>query len=205
MLVNKMKKLFRIGNKDIFDVHTTILIDSSYNYSKEIAEYLNNECIVIKKDSYLTPYGISNDLYKYFECEYLQNKTILTKIDEIKLNILSNLSNANKVYVFFNILTYLDEGFKIKLIKYLSSLNKIIINYTSDIEETLLLDYLIVIYNNEVIMEGQKELVLKEEKILKKLGFGLPFIVELSSGLKYYGLIDKIYYNNESLVDALWK
>ncbi len=49
MLVNKMKKLFRVGNKDIFDVHTTILIDSSYNYSKEIAEYLNNECIVIKK------------------------------------------------------------------------------------------------------------------------------------------------------------
>ena len=54
-------------------------------------------------------------------------------------------------------------------------------------------------------MEGLKEQVLQEEKILKKLGFHLPFIVELSNGLKYYGLVDKIYFKNEELVNALWK
>ena len=54
-------------------------------------------------------------------------------------------------------------------------------------------------------MEGTKEQVLNEEKILKKLGFNLPFIIELSKGLKLYGLIDKIYFNNEELVSALWK
>jgi len=54
-------------------------------------------------------------------------------------------------------------------------------------------------------MEGKKELVLQEEKILKKLGFNLPFIVELSNGLKYYGVIDKVYFNNEELVNVLWK
>ena len=54
-------------------------------------------------------------------------------------------------------------------------------------------------------MEGKKELVLQEEKILKKLGFNLPFIVELSNGLKLYKVIDKVYFNNEELVGELWK
>ena len=54
-------------------------------------------------------------------------------------------------------------------------------------------------------MEGKKEAVLQEEKILKKLGFSLPFIVELSKGLKYYQVVDKIYFNNVELVNDLWK
>ena len=87
----------------------------------------------------------------------------------------------------------------------MKSNHKRIINYTTQIEETLLLDYLVITHENTIIMEGAKELVLKEEKILKKLGFNLPFIVELSSGLKYYGLINKIYFNSKELVDELWK
>ena len=108
-------------------------------------------------------------------------------------------------FVFMNVLTYLDKPFKEKLIRYLKLANKRIINYTTEIEETLFLDYITVIYDNKVIMEGLKEQVLQEEKILKKLGFHLPFIVELSNGLKYYGLVDKIYFKNEELVNALWK
>ena len=88
---------------------------------------------------------------------------------------------------------------------YLKENNKQIINYTTDIEETLLLEYLMVIQNNNIIMEGLKEDILKEEKILQKLGFNLPFIVELSLGLKYYNLVDNLYFNNESLVNSLWK
>ena len=104
-----------------------------------------------------------------------------------------------------NVLTYLDSDFKEKVIRYLKLGNKRIINYTTDIEETLLLDYIVVIHENKIIMEGKKELVLKEEKILKKLGFHLPFVVELSNGLKYYGLVTKTYFNNKELVNDLWK
>ena len=96
-------------------------------------------------------------------------------------------------------------SFEERLIRYLILNKKRIINYTTDIEETLLLDYLVVLHENKIIMEGKKELVLQEEKILKKLGFNLPFIVELSNGLKYYGVIDKVYFNNEELVNVLWK
>ena len=53
-------------------------------------------------------------------------------------------------------------------------------------------------------VEGPVVSVLKEEKILKNLGFSLPFIYDLSLQLNYYGLIDSIYLDEKVLVDKLW-
>ncbi len=199
-----MPKLFTINNKDIPEVNTMILYTSDFNYTLDAQEYILNNCIVLTKDT-LENITLSPHILKDFNCEYLINKQDLTLIDKIKINIINSLTNSNKVYVFFNVLTYLDNEFKTNIIAYLKEHHKQIINYTTDIEETLLLDYLIVLQNNNIIMEGPKEEILKEEKNLKKLGFNLPFIVELSIGLKYYNLIDKIYFTNESLVAELWK
>ena len=199
-----MAVLFKLDNKTINDIDTTIIYPSSFNYNNDAIYYLNNNCVVITPDR-RDYFDISLELYELFNVEYLRTKKDLTKFDELKLNILGSLNSDKKVYVFFNVLTYLDKEFKEKLIRYLKLANKRIINYTTDIEETLLLEYIIVIHDNLVIMEGTKEQVLNEEKILKKLGFNLPFIIELSRGLKLYGLIDKIYFNNEELVSALWK
>lgn len=199
-----MAVLFKLDNKTINDIDTTIIYPSSFNYNNDAIYYLNNNCVVITTDR-RDYFDISLELYELFNVEYLRTKKDLTKFDELKLNILGSLNSDKKVYVFFNVLTYLDKEFKEKLIRYLKLANKRIINYTTDIDETLLLEYIIVIHDNLVIMEGTKEQVLNEEKILKKLGFNLPFIIELSKGLKLYGLIDKIYFNNEELVSALWK
>ena len=40
-------------------------------------------------------------------------------------------------------------------------------------------------------MEGNTKDILKEEKIIKKLGFSMPFIIELSNGLKYYNIVER--------------
>ena len=63
----------------------------------------------------------------------------------------------------------------------------------------------IVIYDKKVICEGKTMSVLNEEKILKRLNIGLPFIVELSKYFMDYGMIDKYYLTNEKLIGALWK
>ena len=200
-----MNELFNVNNKVIYDINTTILYTSSFNYTDDAIYYLNNNCIVITKDRSMEAFEISNDIFELFHEEKLIHKKDLTKIDELKLKILASLNTTKTVFVFFDVLTYLDKDFKERLIRYLILNKKRIINYTTDIEETLLLDYLVVLHENKIIMEGKKELVLQEEKILKKLGFNLPFIVELSNGLKYYGVIDKVYFNNEELVNVLWK
>lgn len=104
-----------------------------------------------------------------------------------------------------NMFTYVSKEFQNKIIEFLRRQNKRIINYTSETEETLLLPYLIIIYNNEIVIEGETNIVLKEETLIKKLGFNLPFIVELSNGLKYYNVVSKLFFDNESLVEELWK
>ena len=50
----------------------------------------------------------------------------------------------------------------------------------------------------------KKKDVVKEETILKRLGYELPFYVDLSIQLKLYGLIDNICYSSEELEDSLW-
>ena len=200
-----MNKLFEINDTTIYDIDTTILTTSSFNYTNDAIYYINNNYVVITKNITTTNFDIPEDLYALFSLEELKNKKDLTEFDELKLKILSCLNSNNKIFVFMNVLTYLDSDFKEKVIRYLKLGNKRIINYTTDIEETLLLDYIVVIHENKIIMEGKKELVLKEEKILKKLGFHLPFVVELSNGLKYYGLVTKTYFNNKELVNDLWK
>ncbi len=199
-----MQELYKLENKTIYDIDTTVLYTSGFNYTNDAVSLINSNCVVITKDR-RDANNIPNDFYGLFQVEELRNKKDLTKIDEIKLNILGNLNSDKKIFVFFNVLTYLDKDFVERIIRFLKLGKKRIINYTTEIEETLMLDYIIVIHDNKVIMEGKKELILREDKILKKLGFKLPLIVELSSGLKLYGLVDKIYFNNKELVDVLWK
>ena len=43
------------------------------------------------------------------------------------------------------------------------------------------------------------------EKLLKRLGISLPFIIDLNKYFMDYGLIKKYYLTNEKLVNALWK
>lgn len=185
--------------------NASILFTSAYNFNQDIVDFIYEDCIVIEKNATSNVNDINSKILNEFNLQSLLTKNEYTKIDEIKIHILANLQSSKEIFVFFNVLTYLDQHFKKQVFNYLMKQNKIIINYTSDIEEVLLLNYLYVIHNDSIIMEGETKEILKEEKILNKLGFKPPFIVELSQGLKYYGLIDKIYYNEQELVEDIWK
>lgn len=200
-----MEILFKINNKDIPKINTTLLHTSKGNYNVDMLEFINNNCEVIVKTSRTDINDIPLKILDSYNCLELTKKNELTNTDEIKINILKSLCSEKEVIIFYDILNYIDNKMKDKLIKELVSQNKIIINYTTEIEETLYLDYLIIVHENKVIMEGQTKEVLNEEKIIKKLGFNMPLITELSSGLKYYGVVNKKYYNIESLVEDLWK
>lgn len=78
------------------------------------------------------------------------------------------------------------------------------IDITANVEDTLDSDYIIVYDNLELVLEGNRDEVLKNEKLLKRLGYGLPFIVDLSLQLSYYDLVDKVYYDDLELVGDVW-
>lgn len=200
-----MENLFRINAKEIPNLDLTILHTSKYNYNVDMIEFINNNCEVITKETKENINDIPLKILDSYNCLELTNKKELTFIDEIKIKILKSLSTDKDIIVFYDILNYIDNDSKSRIIKELKENGKRIINYTTEIEETLLLDYLMVVHNNEVIMEGNTKEVLNVEKIIKKLGFNMPLIMELSNGLKYYNVVNKTYYDIESLVDDLWK
>ena len=102
-------------------------------------------------------------------------------------------------------LDYVQRVKVIKILKYYHRRGMTIINITHNIEDTLLGDEIMLIDNGRVVLYDDKDNFYKNEKIIKKYGLELPFIVELSIKLKYYNMVDKIYFDMEELVDAIWK
>lgn len=154
--------------------------------------------------------------------EIIKSKSRLFKIDELldkdpyslgrsdktKIKILSSLIINPRIIVLDNVMCELDYNDKLLVFDILKEYSKnggIVINFTCDIEDALYGDKLIVIYDKKIALEGKTMSVLNEEKILKRLGIGLPFMIELSKYLMDYNMIDKYYLTNEKLVGAIWK
>ena len=194
------------------------------NSNKSILQSLNdkyNSIIYEKLLNNKSNSTVYDCIFKYAKSikktkEYLVNynlieyeKEIVSKLDineNIKLEILLQLINKSNIIVIYNILSLLDyNDFKLIMKVLLSIKNKIVINFTNNISESFFGDEILIINDDKLICYGKTLAVLNEEKILKKLGLGLPFIIELNRYLMDYELINKYYLTNEKLVGALWK
>ena len=147
---------------------------------------------------------------KRFKIDKLLEKdpNSLGSSDKVKMKILSYLIINPKILVLDNILSELDYNDKLLVLNILKEYQNdggIIINVSNDVEESLYADKIIILYNNKLVCEGKTLSVLNEEKLLKRLGIGLPFIIELNKYFMDYGMIDKYQLSNEKLVGALWK
>lgn len=116
---------------------------------------------------------------------------------------IEDLKTKEKI-LFFNSLHFIKDENKKILVEYLKKSEKSFIIITNNIEEVLLTKYLIVIDEEKILIEGQTLAVLKEDKLLKRLGFDLPFAFSLSLLLKDYDMLDTICVTNQELVDEIW-
>lgn len=104
-----------------------------------------------------------------------------------------------------NLFSDLDKKTMSKLLSYLKVKKITFVHVSTCIEESLNYPYMVILNKGSVAVEGKTLQVLEQEKILKRLGIGLPFYVDLSIQLRLYGLIDKVYLSKEELEGALWK
>lgn len=151
-----------------------------------------------------------NEVVNRLDLKNVVNKNIndLNNNQKQIVNLALALINNPEVLILDNLFIYLDPNEKGKISNLLVELKEsglTIINFTQDIEDTLISDEIVVIDNGKVILKGNKENVYKEEKKLNNLGFKLPFMVELSNRLKFYDLIDENIYDMQKMVDTLWK
>lgn len=143
-----------------------------------------------------------------FKIEHLLQKEphSLNSCEKGLVVLASALVTDPKILILDEGLNMLDSHIKEDVLKKLKILKGItIINITHDSEELIYSDEIVVIDNGNLILRGDKELVLKEEQIFKKLGLQIPFMVDLSQKLMFYGLIDEIIYDMDEMVNILWK
>lgn len=145
-----------------------------------------------------------------FDIQDLLNKKIsnLTLSERAKLLIALALIHEPKVLILDDIFYNMNiEDQKVVLTK-LKELNKdglTIINITSKLDTIYDSSKVYVLNNFQIVSEGSVLEILENDTYLNKIGLSIPFIIDLSLKLKFYGLIDKIYFDLVNLEDELWK
>ena len=111
------------------------------------------------------------------------------------------------ILILDNALCRMNRVMKEKVLNYFNKLKKkkvTIINFASDVRETIGSDYTILVDKKLVFNKKTKE-VIKDNKLFEDNHLKLPFLLDITNKLKYYGLVDKNIKDMESLVDELWK
>ena len=80
-----------------------------------------------------------------------------------------------------------------------------ILNFTTNIEDALYMNELIIYKDKKVLMKGNTKEVLQNIDVFEENKIELPFVVSLSNKLMFYDLIDRVYYDAGDLVNAIWK
>lgn len=198
----------KLNKKNINEIRKKLMVvNNEYNF---LAETVADEIAFGMENLKYSNQKMDEAIYELANYFNLAKKlpfdpSSLSKSDQTLIKIISYVAMDPVAMVFDDVLTHLKEEDKNKIFKYLKSKKIKFINITTEIEEVLYGDYLIVLDKGKIIVEGKTSSVLGEEKILKRFGFNLPFSVDLSRQLQAYGLLNKTYYNIDKIVEELWK
>ena len=197
-----------VSNDNFEELRSKIAV--VYNNNEYFNELVKDELRFSLENLNISPKEIKErigELDEFFGIKKIFNKPIeiLSINDKVLVKILSYAIYYPEYLAIDDLLIYLNERTKILLLNYLNYKNIKLIMVTSNVEDTLFTDYTLVLYNKINAIDGKTLEVLKEEKILKRLGLNIPFYLDLSIQLKLYGLINKTYLNKEDLVKHLWK
>ena len=156
-------------------------------------------------------YSKVNEISNYLGISHLLNKSCneLSGGEKQLVSLGCALITGPKVLILDEALSMLDLRSKNKMLSILKKIKNdygvTIVNVTHDIEESVYGDDIILFDNGKIVIHDKKESVYKREKELKKYGFDLPFMVDLSTRLSYYDLIDDFVFDMDTMVDILWK
>lgn len=187
---------FKYDGEILFDGNI-IIIDDNFNYenilvSKLIKKYCSKK--------------IYNKIINEYDLQNITSKKVsdLNEQDKIKLLFCLKLSSKGDIVIIDNLLNKLNCHNKNIIVKILNKLKIKVINMTNNMEDMLFGENIIIMDKGKIMLNDKKENIFMKYDDIKKIGLDLPFIVDLSIKLKYYGLVNKIYFNMEELIGAIW-
>ena len=148
------------------------------------------------------------EIFKKLELENLMYKNIsdLSYSQKKLVAIVKSIIHSPRIILLDNPFESLDLYYKNKVINYLKSIKDHIVIYTTNNSEDLMIsDRIIVLKDGKIVENDKRNNLFLKESIFIKNGIKLPFIIDLSYKLQSYGLIDKLIYNSEEMVNELWK
>lgn len=187
---------FKYDGEILFDGNI-IIIDANFNYENILVSKL------IKK--YYSK-NIYNKIINEYDLRNIISKKVsdLNEQDKIKLLFCLKLSSKGDIVIIDNLLNKLNCHNKDIIVKILNKLKIKVINMTNNMEDTLLGENIIIMDKGKIMLNDKKENIFMKYDDIKKIGLDLPFVVDLSIKLKYYGLVNKIYFSMEELIGAIW-
>lgn len=215
--------LIRILNREIV-TSNTVLIDQAEMNQYTIEEYSKLvQCIIPLEITYEQP-TLEEEMFYYNDNKEEIEKTIkglklkrsihkkikdLTTKEIVLSQIAIALIKKSSIILLDNIRMYLTEKETKEVIEFLKKQQKereiTVVITTIHLEESLLADYLYIIGNKSVALEGQPIEVLQNDNKINKLGLSLPFMIDLSVKLKDYDLIKEVEIDKNRMIEKLWK
>lgn len=181
---------------DYYDKKNLVLASIEEKKHKKVSSILKEKGKTILKE-----FGKTNIMEKYLD--------ELSSGEYSIVSLITDLAKKPKILVIDDMLYMVDKYTKFKILKYLNKITKenktTIIYFTSDIEDLVYADDIAIIKDGKIDMCATKEEIFKDEKIFTQVNQTLPFLADLSTKLKYYNLVDKVYLDETKLVNKLWK
>ncbi len=166
------------------------------------------ENLNIKKEEKPQQYTL---LVKKFKLEKFQKNKMIELEDStlLRIQLAISLYERPKILLLDNVLAEMSKLEKKQILKELKEFqlenNMTIIMTTMNLEETLESDYLYIIADSKIILEGAPQQVLEHDNVLNKLGLELPFMMDLSVKLRDYDVLKEIELDMDRMVEKLWK
>ncbi len=167
---------------------------------------------VVREELYLhnPDYENKEELLKKLKLKKIINKPIdsLNTRDIIKLQLVIALIQKPKILLIDSLTPYFTEEELLEILdllkEYQEENNMTMIYMTINLKECIKSDYLFILSNGCIALEGVPLEVLEKDNIIKNAGLDLPFMIDLSVKLRDYELTDEIELDINRMVDKLW-
>ena len=147
------------------------------------------------------------DFINYFNIGEILNKDYsdIDYEEKIYIKILSYLIINPSVFCLDDLLTFLSNERQKRILNYVKDKKIMLISSISNTNELKYYDKLIVLNKGRCIKYDTVSKILSNEQLFNELGLSIPFIYDINSMLKNYGLINESHLIEKDLVDILWK
>lgn len=177
---------------------------------KTVEEELNYTIHLFKKTEEEKKETYKEIIKKYKLTKYQKkNPNEVPVFIKIKVLLAEKLLGSPQILFLDDICGELDIKEKKEMINLLRTLQLetgiSIIMTTSDLNIALESDYLLIIDEKKILLEGEPLSIIEKDNVLNKIGLELPFMVDLSVKLRDYNLVEKTELDIDRLVDNIWK